>query len=134
MNYRSLKTTTTMKTHLRYSAVAVLLLVTGTVHAQVTETMSRHFVDLDTVVVTPAQKWVVDSICVAMEIKDHSNLLVMYKKMPDRYFASLNKRLMADHEISREELISYESGMIALAEKKFPIYRKAYENTLTANK
>ena len=123
-----------MKTHRRYYAVAVLLLVTGNVHAQVTETMSGLFVDLDTVVVSPAQKWFVDSFCVAMEIKEHKTLLSKYKKMPDRYFASLNKRLQLDRPLTREELIANEKERIALAKDKFPLYRKAYETTLTANK
>ena len=123
-----------MKTHRRYYAAAVLFLVTGTVHAQLTETMPGVFVDLDTVVVSPAQKWVVDSICVAMEIKEHGQFLAKYEKMPDRYFVSLNKRLMPDRPITREAVIAYEKERIALAEKKFPIYRKAYQDTFTANK
>jgi hypothetical protein len=119
-----------MKTHHRFYAAAVLLLVTGTVHAQLTETMPGVYVDMDTVRISLAQKWVVDSICVAMEVKEHGQLLVKYEKMPDLYFDNLSKRL--NHQYSRGELISYEKDMIAVANKKFPIYRKAYEISLAA--
>ncbi|MDP4220405.1 MAG: hypothetical protein Q8916_12160 [Bacteroidota bacterium] len=119
-----------MKAHHSKYAVVVLFLIAGTVHAQVTETMPGVYIDLDTVTVSPAQKWFVDSFCVAREIKLHEALLEKYKTMPDRYFESLNKRLLGYHQYTREELIATEDRLLIEAKKKIAIYHRAYEVSL----
>ena len=127
-----------MKTHQRLCAVAVLFLVSGTVHAQSTEILSGISVDpWDTLRMTPntpALQWFVDSFCVAKEVERHENLLSNFEKMPDRYFDYLNTRVRSDHKITREELIAYQKEMITAAKNKFPIYRKLFETASLAKR
>jgi hypothetical protein len=123
-----------MKTHQRLCAVAVLFLVSGTVHAQVTQILPGLSVDLDTVRITPELHWIVDSTCIAIEVEEHENLLAKYEKMPDYYFDNLNKRIKADHIITREELVAYEKDKVSAAKNKFPIYRKLFETASLAKK
>ena len=116
-----------MKTHTRFYTVAVLLLLPGTVHAQLTETMPSVFVDLDNVHVTPKMKWFADSLCIVIELREHKALLKTYQKMPDYYFS---KRLK--HQYTTEELPSYEKEMVAVSNNKFALYKKKYEAALAS--
>ena len=128
-----------MKNQHRFSMMAVLFLVSGTVHAQSTEILPGITLDpMDTLTMTPntpAMQWFVDSFCVAKEVERHEVLLANFEKMPDSYFDYLNKRVkVGEHKITREELVAYQKGMIILAKNKFPIYRKIYEDSLLAKK
>ncbi len=124
-----------MKSQRLFLAVAVLFLITGTVHAQVIEnlvTQGGRTFDFDTVVITPKLKWFADSMCIVMEVREHRERLEKFTKMPDLYFTNLNKRLQTNY--TRAELISIEKEKIALAENKYPFYRKEYEASLVASK